>query len=211
MTKKSKLSLVCFYRLQKMKHRTTNHRPDLIFLVLVVTSLFMFCYSIVLSQESDLSTAQQSSGNQLLESAEKLYYNREFDEAKEIVNRYLQENPALQDDQIRAYKILVRINLVQGDSIQAKENVRKLLTIDSDYEPTIEQETPNYVNLIAVVKLEQSQLAEKTEASGSQLKKWLIIGAGGVAAAAIIVLAATGKESEQENKFKPLPEPPNFP
>ena len=194
-----------------MKHRTNNHRPDLIFLVIAAASLSMLCSSFVLSQEPDLATAQQSSGNQLLESIEKFYYNGEFDKAKELVNSYLQEKPALKDDQIRAYKILARINLVQGDSVQAKENARNLLTLDPDYEPTIEEETPNFVNLITVLKLEQSQLAEKTKTSGSQLKKWLIIGAGGVAAAAIIVVAATGREGGNENKSEPLPEPPNFP
>ena len=194
-----------------MQHRTNNYKKSLVFIVLVVMGISMFCFSVIFSQDSDLFPAQPSSGNQLLESAEKFYYNGEFDKAKELLNGYLQEKPDSKDDRISAYKILARINLVQDDSIQAKENARNILILNPDYEPTIEQETPNFVNLIATVKIEQSQLAEKSKASGLQLKKWLIIGAGGMATAAIVVLIASGKEGGKANKSEPLPEPPNFP
>ena len=72
-----------------MQHRTNNYKKSLVFIVLVVMGISMFCFSVIFSQDSDLFPAQQSSGNQLLESAEKFYYNGEFDKAKELLNGFL--------------------------------------------------------------------------------------------------------------------------
>jgi hypothetical protein len=194
-----------------MRQQINNFPVFFQFHVLTMFGLIILCSNIIFGQDYHTFATQQPAVVRELDSAEKLYYNGEFDKAKSTVKNYLIEKPSSQFDRVRAYKILVRINLVQGDSVQANENARNLLTLDPAYEPTIEQETPNFVNLIAKVKNEQSQTKRKSKSSVWQFKRWLIFGAGGVATAAIIVLAGTGKEAGKDHQTEILPEPPDFP
>jgi hypothetical protein len=94
----------------------------------------------------------------------------------------------------------------------AKENILKILEIESSYQPTIEQETPRYVNLVTEIRKERAQLAASAVETG--ISTWLLIGAGGVAAAAIIALVTTGGDDNGNTtggQPKPLSEPPPFP
>jgi hypothetical protein len=103
--------------------------------------------------------------------------------------------------------------LVQDNQLEAAEHVRRILELDSSFKPTIEQEKPDFVNLVAEIRRENVRAAERSQQNRN--RKWVYIGAGGAAAAAVLVLVATAGGSsngEDNNKFgNPLPEPPSFP
>jgi len=138
--------------------------------------------------------------------AEESYYEGDFDKATEFLNLCLRETNATDEHRVKAYTILTRISLAQDDIKSARKYIEIILKIDSNYEPTIEEETPKFVNLFTEIKT--AQLDRNDNKSG--FNKWIIVGAGGVATTAIILLVAAkggNKETEKEN----LPEPPAFP
>jgi hypothetical protein len=138
--------------------------------------------------------------------AEESYYAGDFEKAAEFVNLCLREQSATDEHRIQAYTILTRIALAQDDAKTARKYIEIILKIDSNYEPTIEQETPKYVNLVTEIKAALSDSG--TDRSG--FNKWILVGAGGVATTAIILLvAAKGGSKDPENEN--LPEPPAFP
>ncbi len=161
---------------------------------------------------SQNARVQALSVTQKLDSAEHHYYNREFQKAIEMVNICLMQTPGEKGNQIRAYHLLARIYLAQEDAVRASENIGKILNLEPQFQPTIEQDTPQFVALVSEVKAEHRPLAPKTRKRG--IKKWIWIGAGSVATAAIIVLVANrnGKDVEKVIPVtEPLPEPPSFP
>jgi hypothetical protein len=113
------------------------------------------------------------------------------------------------EDQLRSYKILARTYLAKDDTILARDNIRIILKLNPAYQPTIEEETPKYVNLVSEVKAEQEQLAASAVTAG--ISSWWLIGAGGVAAVAIIAIVASGGDDNQGNEDLSLPKPPDFP
>ena len=149
-----------------------------------------------------------------LDIAEEYYYDDAFDEAQALIQVCLND-PALEEaERIRAYTILTRIFLARENIEAAKEIVLKMLAIDPAYQPTIEQETPRYVNLVAEVKKDYqapAPVAETTQKSDKlSNKRWLWIGAGGAAAIAIIAVLALGSDDEPTEE-KLLSTPPPFP
>jgi hypothetical protein len=138
--------------------------------------------------------------------AEESYYAGDFERATEFVNLCLREPAVSDENQIKAYTILTRISLAQDDLLSARKYIEIILKIDPEYEPTIEQETPKYVNLVAEIK---TALAEADKQNGG-FNKWILVGAGGVATTAIILLVAAKGENE-DTQTNILPEPPAFP
>ncbi len=157
----------------------------------------------------------QSSCTSQLNQAEELYYDGEFDKAIGMVEECLQSSPADEPLLIRAYTILSRTYLARGDQLLAEGNIRLILKLNPSYEPTIEEETPKYVNLVTEVrgKVAQTQ-AVHTEAitDSSGISPWVWIGAGS-AALAIIAIIASGNGNNGQNPpgGQPLQEPPIFP
>jgi hypothetical protein len=97
----------------------------------------------------------------------------------------------------------------------AKETVLLLLELDPAYQPTIEQESPRFVELVNEARAEYARLkAEQAEQAQQKAgkKPWIWMGAGGVAVAAIIVVVATSAGgAENNNTNQPLPAPPPLP
>ena len=153
-----------------------------------------------------LLAGDQTSCSNHIKVAEESYYAGDFEKAMEFVNLCLREAGATDDHRVKAYTILTRISLIQDDLKTARKYIEIILKIDPKYEPTIEQETPKYVNLVAEIKTALSDA--NTEKGG--FNKWILVGAGGVATTAIILLvAAKGGKKDTENNN--LPEPPAFP
>jgi hypothetical protein len=147
-----------------------------------------------------------------LDLAEENYYDDNFEDAIDLVNQCLQEPSLTESIRLRAYKILARTYLAMDNIQLAKENILKILVLESSYQPTIEQETPGYVNLVTEIRKERAQLAASAVETG--ISTWLLIGAGSVAAVAIIALVATGGDDNGNNTSgqpRPLSEPPPFP
>jgi hypothetical protein len=160
-------------------------------------------------KEMGLIASDKTNCSESLDQAEELYYDGEFDQTIEIVNQCLQKVSLIKDDQIRSYTILARTYLAKQDTILTKDNIRIILKIDPTYQPTIEQETPKYVNLVAEVRAEQDQLTAAE--AGTGISSWLLIGAGSAAAIAIIAIVASGGSDEKEIQNTSLPKPPDFP
>jgi hypothetical protein len=154
----------------------------------------------------NLQAADQTFCANHIKVAEESYYAGDFDRATEFVHLCLRE-PGISDDyQIKAYTILTRIALAQDDLPKARTYIEIILKIDPKYEPTIEQETPKYVNLVAEIR---TALSDDTTDKGG-FNKWILVGAGSVATTAIILLVAA-KSGEEDKGTEDLPEPPAFP
>jgi len=145
-----------------------------------------------------------------LDQAEEHYYNGELDKSIILVRQCLETTSLNNDESIRAHKILARCYLVKQEIQSAKQNVRLLLQINPDYQPTIEEESPGFVKLVNEVRVERATIEAAQEKAG--ITPWIWIGAGGAAAAAVIVLVTTGSGGESNNNSsQPLPAPPPLP
>ena len=150
-----------------------------------------------------------------LAKAEEYYYEEAFEEAQALILDCLNASACTKDEQIKAYVILTRISLARENTKAAKALVRKILAMDPAYSPTVEEETPRYVNLVAEVKKELVSTKEVPAAgqkpSGAK-NTWIWIGAGAAAVTtAVIFLIAGGSGGEQNGKEQSLPAPPPFP
>jgi len=159
------------------------------------------------SGSSLLAEVKQSYKNQL-DLAKESYYEGKFDEAIELINQYLQDSSLSWRHKIHGYTILTRSLLAKNDLENAKKSMLKILELDRTYQPTIEEETPQYVRLFSEVKKEQRQLEVKPAKTG--MHKWIWIGAGSIAAVTFIAVISGGS-GESSTQSSTLPEPPNFP
>jgi hypothetical protein len=152
---------------------------------------------------------QPTSCEDRLDEAEEFYYDGEFDKTIKIVNQCLLQESLPKEEEVRSYTILARTYLAKEDTIRTKDNIRIILKLEPSYQPTIEQETPKYVDLVADVRKEEDQLAAAE--AGTGISSWLLISAGSVAAVAIIAIVASGGSDEEETQNTSLPNPPDFP
>jgi hypothetical protein len=153
-----------------------------------------------------IAADDQLSCEKNLTQAEESYYNGEFDKTIAYVRECLNDPELSEELTIRAYTILARTYLAKNDSTMAKENVNKILEADPTYQPTIEQETPRYVNLVDDVRTERAALQ-----TDSAISSWVWIGAGSAAAVAIIAIIASSGDDHGTTAAQPLPKPPDFP
>ena len=144
-----------------------------------------------------------------LNQAEEHYYNGEFEKTIELVKQCLMDPSLTKKSKLRAYTILSRTLLAKNEENLAKKAVLKILEFEPNYQPTIEQETPRYVNLVTEVRKEKATQAVVQTKSG--ISNWILYSAGGVAAAAVIILLVSSSGSEDGKKDGPLPAPPSFP
>ncbi len=186
-----------------------KNTPNSVTIYLILAFFHLQVIFLIPQGNSVLYASDQSGCSDRLDQAEEYYYDGDFDKTIEIVNQCLQEQSISNNDRTRAYTILARTYLAKEDIQTAKENVRIILKLKPEYQPTIEQETPKFVNLVAEVRKEQEQLAATEAASG--ISSWLLIGAGSVAAVAIIAIVTSGSGDEQGTQNTSLPKPPDFP
>lgn len=191
-----------------MINQIKKNKSHLVIRYLISALICLQILGTLVNRSSLLLAADTQSYADQLKKAEENYYEGEFEKAIYIIDQCLQDASLSKTNRIKAYTILTRIFLAKDDQKTAKENVQRILKLDPAYQPTIEQETPKFVTLVAEVREEQAQLAP-IPAKKSK-RKWIMIGAGSAAAAAIIVLVSTvgGKKNQQNNS---LPEPPAFP
>ena len=150
-----------------------------------------------------------------LDQAEEFYYNGEFDQAITIIEDCLSKDSPDQSVRIRAYTLLARIHLVRGNLTAAEEKINFILNLDPSFAPSIEEETPKFVNLVAEVR---EKTAEKEAASGriqadsTGISPWIWIGTGGAVLAILAIISSdNGGKSIPPVKDRTLPAPPAFP
>lgn len=192
-----------------MIRSVNNNSPNIMTIYLILAFFHLQVIFLIPQGNSGLYASDQSGCSERLDQAEEFYYDGDFDKTIEIVNQCLQEQSISNNDRTRAHTLLARTYLAKENIQTAKENVRIILKLEPEYQPTIEQETPKFVNLVTEVRKEQEQLAATEAASG--ISSWLLIGAGSVAAVAIIAIVASGSGDEKGTQNTSLPKPPDFP
>jgi hypothetical protein len=129
--------------------------------------------------------------------AGKMYEVGRFDEVIELVKACLADD-SLGIEKLPAYRIVALTYIAIDHIEEAKEAIGKILDLNTKYEPNPIQDPRRYIELVEQVK--QQRLI-----SGKRHKRWMWLGASGMAAAAGIVTAIIVGGKEQP---EPLPPPP---
>lgn len=188
--------------------RKSLNLTGFISLYLIPALLYLQTIWFLPDNNQSLFADQGNTSIHLLDLAEESYYNGEFEETISLVKQCLADTSLNKENRKRANIILARTYLARGEQEFAMEAILNILQVDPAYRPTIEEEKPQYVNLVKEVRAAfEKPSAETTKSS---LNKWLYVGASAVAATAIIIIAGSGK-SEEGTATNPLPEPPGFP
>lgn len=181
--------------------------------IIIIPLLIAFLHLQVMAGVSDADSndgsADQDTCARILDVAEDNYFDGNLNRAVELVFQCLSQSSTDIEIKVRAYTILGRIYLVKEEPEKTKGMVKKILEINPSYQPTIEQETPRYVNLVNEVKKTWQPPVPTETAAG--ISSWVWIGAGTAAAAAIIIIVAGGGKDETSSGAKPLPKPPDYP
>ncbi|MFQ5639220.1 MAG: hypothetical protein ACE5IR_14655 [bacterium] len=138
-----------------------------------------------------------------------------FEDAIELL---LHCQPQLKDldEKLEALRLLGLAYVGQNYLEHAKKTVYKLLDLAPDWEPDPDQNPPQFIKIVNVVK-QQKQEAQKvptTNVPGETDeqkkkgggKKWLLIAGGGAVAAALTIALISGGGGDNR-----LPGPPAFP
>lgn len=174
----------------------------------LIPALF-FIQTYCLSPNTIYASDQLTCGDRLNQ-AEESYYNGDFNTAIDLINQCLQVNTISNDNRIQGYKLLAKIYQSQKENDKAKANIYQILLLDPDYQPTIEEERPSFVELVNKARTEFQTTAIAEADSG--ISKWVWIGAGGAAAVAIIAIITSGSgSSNNQTQPQSLPGPPDFP
>ena len=186
----------------------TNYRKFFI-LKLIVLFLLLQISSSFVNPYYDLFAQTDQSCADILEKAEDAYYDGEYDQAIQLTSKCLKQPDITVEQKSHVYTILSRTFIAMNQIEKAEEYINENLDINPDYLPTIEQETPAYVNLVIQERKKREEVVKVVEAAG--ISSWVWIGAGGVLATAAIIVIASSGSNDDEPKDKPLPEPPVFP
>lgn len=150
--------------------------------------------------------AQQTECSKILNKAQNLYFEGKFDESVNLIQSCMASEELTKVERRQAYKIMSKVEFARGDQDKAKGNIRLLLQIDPDFKPTIEQETPTYVQLVESVRqeiiTEKNNVVVKRESKG--ISKWWYYSAGAVVAGTAYILF----NGNDKKKDKPLDTPP---
>jgi hypothetical protein len=151
--------------------------------------------------------AQQSDCSKVLEQAQNLYYESKFDESMNLVQSCMASESMTKEESRQAYKIMSQVELARGNQNKARENIRMLLKIDPGYQPTIEQETPTYVQLVETVRNEIASEPKKivVKKESRSISKWWYYSAGAVVVGTAYILLSN---DDGKKKDKPLDTPP---
>jgi len=172
-------------------------------------SINLIVWLVVLSpvlNEHGILNAQQTNCSKILEQAQNLYYEGKFDESVNLIESCMASEALTEDERRQAYKIMSRVELARGDQEKAKENIRLLLQVDPDYQPTIEQETPTFVQLVESLRseIDKSERKAVVQQESKSISKWWYYSAGAVVAGSVYFLLNNG----YDKKDKPLKTPP---
>jgi tetratricopeptide (TPR) repeat protein len=146
---------------------------------------------------------------ELLNSAEENYHSGNFNQAIELANQALEDPSASEMDKQRAYIILSKVSLALEQPDLAKKYLTKVLEINPSYQPTIEEETPQFVNFVAQVRTQYVKTVKKSNRKG--LMKWMAVGVGALITVTVVAVMASGTENPEEKQDTALSEPPAFP
>ena len=150
--------------------------------------------------------------HQKINLAQKLYFEGNFDSAIDLIKQCLQQGLSADNEKVRAYKILAQAYLAKGFEQPAQEVVKKLLEIVPEYTAVLEEDPPQFVELVKKIKNAPAEKSKSTNNTNQKKTYWLWVGSAGVVilgATAILVL--NGPETHNTDQDEPLPLPPAWP
>ncbi|MBD3225958.1 MAG: hypothetical protein GF313_14620 [Caldithrix sp.] len=191
-----------YYSLINISHRTSIglfHR-FIIILLLVISPLY--------SQDAQQPDSGKECAQSILE-AQELYYNGYFDEAIRQIKPCLKLPIGTDSLKLKALKITAQALQAKDDTLKARKVTEKLLTIFPNYYPTIEQEPPQFVQLVEDVR-PTVNLSKTKDDKPFYTKKssWVYFGGAAILTAGLIKLLMNNNKSKDD---KSLPQPPGWP
>ena len=177
--------------------------------VFLVSSIFWMNTIVLVNGPGRLWAQELKQVFDLLDKAEENYYSGNFSRAIELANQALDDPGSTDMDKQRAYIILSKVSLALEQPDLAKKYLAKVLEINPTYQPTIEEETPQFVNFVAQVRTKYIRPVKKGNRKG--LMKWMAVGAGALITVTVVAVMASGTENPGEKPDTVLPEPPAFP
>ena len=176
---------------------------------LIVLILLMQTSGILLNLNVQLFAQNNQNCADILEKAEDAYYDGEFDTTLTLINNCLKLPDIGAEQRSMAYIILARTFIATNESEKSTQFINKILDLDRNYAPTIEQETPKFVMMVNQVIQERKTQTKLEEETG--ISSWIWIGAGGIVATAAVIAIISSGDNNPEKKDGSLPEPPEFP
>lgn len=180
-----------------------------IFCLIIFTS---YQFLLPAADQANILFAQISRGtdqHQKIDQAQKLYFEGNFDLAIDLIKQCLQDGIAVDNEKVRAYKILAQAYMAKGFEQPAQEVVKKLLEVVPEYTPVMEEDPPQFVELVNKIKTAPTGKTEKPKTANNKRSYWLWVGSAGV-----VLLGATAMlmlNGPAPAKAKPLPGPPDWP
>lgn len=175
---------------------------------------FLLLWGIATAANTKHTMYQQAvRSDELLKNAENAYYEEDFPAAVKFSNRYLEQVNLTNEDKEKAYILLTHIYLAVDDTVDAEKSVNNILGFNLRYSPTLEMETPKYVNFVTKIK-EKYASKSRVVTPKSTVKKslninWYIVGGAGVAVTVIAILLLSGDDDKTADQ--PLSMPPQLP
>lgn len=171
-----------------------------------------------------LLQAQTDCASELVEAVQK-FYAANFDEAIAMADRCLSEKGLPAALQLQAYRVQAMAYQAKDYVQQAKEAIRKLLQLASNYQPDPVQDPPRFVELVEQVRVEEQSAAKEPpallpsspgEPEASKKKKggaakWLLLGGGAGVAVIVAAVLTSGGGTETTPPPQSLPTPPALP
>lgn len=171
-----------------------------------------------------MSRAQTACASELTE-AEQKFFDANFDEAIAMADRCLSEKGLPAALQLQAYRVQAMAYQAKDYVQQAKEAIRKLLQLASNYQPDPVQDPPRFVELVKQVRVEEQSAAKEPpalqpsgpgEPEASKKKKggpakWLLLGGGAGVAVIVAAVLTSGGGTETTSPRQSLPAPPTLP
>jgi len=100
-----------------------------------------------------IATAQSpSTCEKEIAQAREKYYAGEFDAAIELLKACLRQGGLVNHQRLQAYQYLAQAYLAKDYFDEAETQIRNMIELEPDYYPDLEQEPPNFVQLVAKVK-----------------------------------------------------------
>jgi len=157
--------------------------------------------------------SKNTSQHEKINMAQKLYFDGNFDLAIDLIKQCLQEGITADNEKVRAYKILAQAYLAKDYQQPAMEVIKKLLDIVPEYSPVLEEDPPQFVELVKKVKTEASKKTTgKPKPVNEKPSPWLWVGsAGALIIGTSAILFLTGPKTGSIPQNKTLPHPPDWP
>ena len=172
---------------------------------------FLFLWFMpVVGNPFQISNRQEVTNEEFLRMAENAYYDEDFNAAIKYAKLYLGQANLTDENKEIAYILVTHIYLALDDAAVAEKSVNKILDINPAYTPTMQMETPRYVNFVNKIKKKYVSKSKSVPrpVRSSQNINWYLWGGAGVAITALAILLLG---DDNGKKGQPLSLPPLLP